>query len=107
VQENNLNEIYFYYFFVLKEIKKQRGEIQKLGMIKKASKGKHVSRIPFGYKWEKQKLIPAENFMEVEENGWNSKNLLIALIKFYVRDYLPNFLGGFKKRLILKFKKFR
>ena len=42
--------------------------------------------------------------MEVEENGWNSKSLLIALIKFYVRDYLPNFLGGFKKRLILKFK---
>ena len=47
------------------------------------------------------------NYMEVEENGWNSDNLLIAQIKFYVRDSLPYFLGGFKKRLILKFKKFR
>jgi hypothetical protein len=45
--------------------------------------------------------------MEVEENGWNSNNLLIAQIKFYFRDSLPYFLGGFKKRLILKFKKFR
>ena len=47
------------------------------------------------------------NFMEVQENGWNSKSLLKALIKFYVRDYLPSFLGGFKKKLSLKFKKFR
>ena len=47
------------------------------------------------------------NYMEVKENGWNSNNLLIAQIKFYVRDSLPYFLGGFKKRLILKFKKFR
>ena len=47
------------------------------------------------------------NYMEITENGWNSDNLFIAQIKFYVRDYLPYFLGGFKKRLILKFKKFR
>ena len=47
------------------------------------------------------------NFMEVQENGWNSKSLLKALIKFYVRNYLPSFLGGFKKKLSLKFKKFR
>jgi hypothetical protein len=30
VQENNLNEIYFYYFFVLKEIKKQQAELIEL-----------------------------------------------------------------------------
>lgn len=47
------------------------------------------------------------NYMEVEVNGWNSNNLLIAQIKFYLRESLPYFLGGFKKRLILKFKKFR
>ena len=47
------------------------------------------------------------NYMEVEENGWNSNNLLIAQFKFYVRDILPFFLGGFKKRSTLKFKKFR
>jgi len=30
VKENNLNEIYFYYFFVLKEIKKQQAELIEL-----------------------------------------------------------------------------
>ena len=47
------------------------------------------------------------NYMEVEENGWNSNNLLLAQFKFYVRDILPFFLGGFKRNLTLKFKKFR
>ena len=50
-----------------KEIKLERGENQKLGMIKKASQGNHMSRIPFGYNWENRKLIPALNFREVEE----------------------------------------
>lgn len=47
----------------------KRGEKQKIGMIKQASKGNHVSRIPFGYKWdyENKKIIPAQNFLEVEE----------------------------------------
>ncbi len=46
-----------------------RGEKQKLGMIKKASQGKHMSRTPFGYVWDlKQKiLVPAQNYLEVEE----------------------------------------
>ena len=30
MKENNLNEIYFYYFFVLKEIKKQQAELIEL-----------------------------------------------------------------------------
>jgi len=51
----------------IEKLKKQRGQIQKLGMIKQVSQGKHVSRIPFGYKWENRKLIPAQNFREVEE----------------------------------------
>lgn len=48
---------------------KTRGEQQKQGMIDKASKGKHVSRVPFGYKWDfkNKKIIPAENYREVEE----------------------------------------
>ena len=50
-----------------KEIKLERGEIQKLGMIKKASQGNHMSRTPFGYEWENKKLVPAQNFREVEE----------------------------------------
>jgi site-specific DNA recombinase len=44
-----------------------RGKIQKLGMIKKASTGKHVSRVPFGYKWENKQLVPAQNYREIEE----------------------------------------
>lgn len=48
---------------------KFRGENQKLGMIKKSSKGLHMSRVPFGYKRNNSsgELIPAENFREVEE----------------------------------------
>jgi len=49
------------------EMENNRGEQQKLGMIKKASQGNHMSRTPFGYKWENKKLIPALNYREVEE----------------------------------------
>lgn len=49
------------------EALKQLRENQKKGMINKASKGNVMSRIPFGYKIEQGKLIPAENFREVEE----------------------------------------
>ena len=43
------------------------GERQKKGMIKKAIKGQLMSRAPFGYKIENKKLVPAENYKEVEE----------------------------------------
>ncbi len=53
----------------IKDLTNSRGEKQKLGMIKKASQGKHMSRTPFGYVWDlKQKtLVPAQNYREVEE----------------------------------------
>lgn len=53
----------------IKNLTNYRGERQKLGMIKKASQGKHMSRTPFGYIWDlKQKnLVPAQNYLEVEE----------------------------------------
>lgn len=51
----------------LNENSNSRGEIQKQGMIKKASSGKIMARPAFGYKLENGKLIPAENFKEVEE----------------------------------------
>jgi len=44
-----------------------RGQQQKEGMVKKASQGNFMSRVPFGYKMENKKLAPAENFKEVEE----------------------------------------
>ena len=37
------------------------------GMISKASKGSQMSRPPFGYKFESGKLVPSENFREIEE----------------------------------------
>ena len=43
------------------------GNLQKKAMVKKASKGLVMSRPPFGYKIENKKLVPAENFREVEE----------------------------------------
>lgn len=46
---------------------KNRGEIQKKGMIEKAGKGLAMSRAPFGYKLENKKLVPAENKDEVLE----------------------------------------
>jgi len=46
---------------------KPRGEIQKQGMINKASKGNLMSRPAFGYKIENNKLIPAQNSEEVRE----------------------------------------
>ena len=43
------------------------GKRQKKAMVKKASQGNLMSRAPFGYKVENGGLVPAENFMEVEE----------------------------------------
>jgi site-specific DNA recombinase len=52
-----------------KEIEKLRAikTNQKEGMIKKATEGNLMSRAPFGYKISEGKLIPAENYKEIEE----------------------------------------
>jgi site-specific DNA recombinase len=61
---------------LLKENEELKKEIEKLkslklnqkqGMIKKASQGNLMSRAPFGYKIIDGKLVPAENFREIEE----------------------------------------
>ncbi len=49
------------------KIEKPRGEIQKQGMINKASAGNLMSRPAFGYKIENNKLVPAQNSEEVRE----------------------------------------
>jgi len=46
---------------------KPKGLPQKQGMSDKAEKGELMSRPPFGYNIEKGKLVPAENFREIEE----------------------------------------
>ena len=51
-----------------KEIEiEDRGQKQKLGMIKKAAKGKPMSRPAFGYKFYNEAMVPAQNSREVEE----------------------------------------
>ncbi len=50
------------------EIENSRGQQQKMGMIKKASAGSHMSRAPFGYELtKKSELIPGTYSKEVEE----------------------------------------
>ncbi len=45
-----------------------RGDVQKKGMIEKSQKGKHMSRVPFGYKRNsKGELVLAENNHEIIE----------------------------------------
>jgi len=54
---------------------------KKRGMIKKAAQGKLQSRAPFGYGTFGGKLIPAENFREVEEIFEEFLNGKISLTK--------------------------
>src|SRR4030042_2292398 len=51
----------------LRKFSTTRGQEQKTGMIKKASKGKIMSRSAFGYTLQNGELIPAQNFREIEE----------------------------------------
>ena len=51
----------------LEELKKIRVGQQKKGMLKKASQGKLMSRPAVGYSFIDGKLVPAQNFREVEE----------------------------------------
>ena len=46
---------------------KQWKENKKRAMVIKATKGNLMSRAPFGYKIENKKLVPAENYQEIEE----------------------------------------
>ena len=61
---------------LIKENEELRKEIEKLkslrlnqkqGMIKRASQGNLMSRAAFGYKILNGKIVPAENFREIEE----------------------------------------
>jgi len=41
------------------------------------------------------------------DNRMNSKKILYAQFKFYLKSYAPEFLGGFKKKINLNFKYFK
>lgn len=73
------------------------GQRQKKGMIKKASEGELMSRIPFGYKLENKKLVPAENYREIEEIFEEFLNEDISLTQLAKKHHLS--VNGLKKIL--------
>jgi site-specific DNA recombinase len=77
----------------LKEIKNS----QKQGMMKEAIKGNLMSRAPFGYKIQDGKLIPAENFKEIEEIFEEFLNEKVSLRKISEKHKLS--VNGLKKIL--------
>jgi hypothetical protein len=94
----------------LEELKKEneylRGEIEKIksqrigkknSMNKKASDGNLMSRVPFGYSVVDGKLIPAENFLEVEKIFEEFLNSEISLRQLSLRHHLS--VNGLKKIL--------
>ena len=70
---------------------------QKQAMIKKAIKGNLMSRAPFGYKIEEGKLLPAENYKEVEEIFEEFLNEKVSLRKISEKHKLS--VNGLKKIL--------
>ncbi len=77
--------------------KNNRGEKQKFGMIKKAVSGELMARPAFGYKIENKRLVPAENFREVEEIFEEFLNSNISLNKLAKKHNLS--VNGIKKIL--------
>jgi len=76
---------------------KQLRENQKKAMLKKASQGNIMSRIPFGYKLENRKLAPSINFREVEEIFEEFLNEKISLRKLAEKHSFS--VNGLKKIL--------
>ena len=70
---------------------------QKEGMIKKATEGNLMSRAPFGYNIENGKLIPAENYREIEEIFEEFLNEKISLRQLSEKHHLS--VNGLKKIL--------
>jgi len=70
---------------------------QKEGMIKKASQGNLMSRAAFGYNISEGKLIPAENYKEIEEIFEEFLNENISLRQLSEKHKLS--VNGLKKIL--------
>ena len=70
---------------------------QKQGMIKKAMQGNLMSRVPFGYQISQGKLIPAQNYHEVEEIFEEFLNNTISLRQLSRKHNLS--VNGLKKIL--------
>lgn len=69
----------------------------KKGMVKKAAEGNFMSRIPLGYRGENKKLVPAENYREIEEIFEEFLNNKISLTQLAKKHNLS--VNGLKKIL--------
>ena len=76
---------------------KSHSSNRKKGMAKKASDGNLMSRVPFGYKAESGKLVPAANYHEVEEIFEDFLNNSISLRQLAQKHNLS--VNGLKKIL--------
>jgi DNA invertase Pin-like site-specific DNA recombinase len=85
--------------FLEKENESLKGvnKLRKNSMLKKASQGNLMSRAPFGYKIVGGKLVPAENFREVEEIFESFLNQNISLNQLSKKHNLS--INGLKKIL--------
>ena len=70
---------------------------QRESMINKASKGNLMARPPFGYNIQDRKLIPAQNFREVEEIFEEFLNTNISLTQLANKHHFS--VNGLKKIL--------
>ncbi len=70
---------------------------KKKGMLKKAIKGELMSRPPFGYKIVNNKMVPAENWKEIEEIFEEFLNNKVSLRKLSKKHSLS--VNGLKKIL--------
>jgi len=82
-----------------KEIELLRGvnKTRKDSMLKKASQGNLMSRAPFGYNIVEGKLVPSENFREIEEIFESFLNQNISLNQLAKQHNLS--VNGLKKIL--------
>ena len=82
---------------IIEAYKKLRSKNQKQGMIEKAKSGGLVSRPPFGYDIIEGKLIPSQNYREVEDIFNEFLNSNISLRKISKNHNLS--VNGLKKIL--------
>jgi len=76
---------------------KSINKVRKNAMSAKASNGNLMSRAPFGYKIENKKLVPAENYKEVEEIFEEFLNNTVSLRTLAEKHHLS--VNGLKKIL--------
>ena len=82
---------------ILEKFRRLRIENQKKGMAEKAKKGNLVTRVPFGYQVVDGKLIPAQNYMEIQEIFEEFLKETISLRKLAAKHNLS--VNGLKKIL--------